>query len=623
MSRILNLFWQSLSIEHRVVPGTKRRSRPRTSAPKGARTPLVEGLEPRLLMSAKSLGEPAKGLEDQVLTSVVATMPSRGEEPASESVTTPPLVKEAPPLPAPTDDVVRVSTVSQLQAAVRDAQPNSTILIEPGTYHLSATLFLRGVDDVSIRGATGDRDDVVLVGRGMRNAGYGNVPHGVLVENARNVQIADLTIRDVWYHPISFNRGTESPHVYNVRLVDAGQQFIKANPDGQGGGVDNGVVEYSVMEYTTTARSYYTNGVDVHRGTGWVIRDNVFRNIRGPEGDRVAGPAVLMWNRSRDTITEGNLFLNVERAIAYGLLDNRPDDHAGGVIRNNFIYRAPDERGDVGIGLNNSAGTEVLHNTVVLSGTYPNAIEYRFAATTGAEIHNNLTDAAIIRRNGATAEVSGNIIGADASWFVDASAGDLHLTSAAAAAIDQAHTDAGVRTDYDGDVRPAGAAADVGADEYFATAGDIDFSALPVVRYFSPSQDKTGPVTVEDDGATLHLTGNRWKAVPYRYTVTPNTVLEFEFQSRQEGDIHAIGLDTNLRPEPQRFFRLDGTQEWGVADFADYAEDAPGVRTYRIPIGEFYTGTFNYIAFANDHDVARPDAESIFSNVRLYERGRE
>ena len=130
-----------------------------------------------------------------------------------------------------------------------------------------------------------------------------------------------------------------------------------------------------------------------------------------------------MWQGTKGTVTEGNLFLNCQRGIAYGLDSARSDDHQGGVIRNNFFYRSSVQSGDVGISLNNSAGTEVLHNTVVLSGTYPDAIEYRFAATTGVQIRNNLSDAAVTLRDGASGTVSGNVTNAQASWFVNAAMG--------------------------------------------------------------------------------------------------------------------------------------------------------------------------------------------------------
>ena len=53
--------------------------------------------------------------------------------------------------------------------------------------------------------------------------------------------------------------------------MNTGLQFINSNPDGAGGGVNNGVVEYAVIEYDATSRDAYTNGVDVHTGQNcWV-----------------------------------------------------------------------------------------------------------------------------------------------------------------------------------------------------------------------------------------------------------------------------------------------------------------------------------------------------------------
>ena len=89
-------------------------------------------------------------------------------------------------------------------------------------------------------------------------------------------------------------------------------------------------------------------------------------------------------------------------------------------MRNNFFHRSSVQSGDVGITINNSAGTKVLNNTVVLSGTYPNAIEYRFPATTGVEIRFNLADTAVQQRDGASEVASGNVTTAQPGWFVDA-----------------------------------------------------------------------------------------------------------------------------------------------------------------------------------------------------------
>lgn len=364
--------------------------------------------------------------------------------------------------------VVNVSTEAELQTAVQQLASNTTIVLAPGTYRLTSTLWINGtLTNVAIRGGTSNRDDVVLLGGGMANASYGAVPHGIWVGgNVQGITIANLTIRDVYFHPIIFNAGTQSPHVYNVRLIDAGEQFIKSNPDGAGGGVNNGVVESSIIEYTATSRDYYTNGVDVHTGANWIIRDNLFRNIVASAG-QLAGPAILMWNGSSDTLTERNTFLNCARGIAYGLGDKAGGfDHSGGIIRNNVFHRSSSQPGDVGILVADSPNTQVLNNTVFVSGTYPTPLEYRFAGSTGVVLKNNLLDGIIQARDGASGTAQNNLAGADASMFVNAATGDLHLSASATSAIDRGVSVASVTEDWERQPRPQGAAYDIGADEY-------------------------------------------------------------------------------------------------------------------------------------------------------------
>jgi hypothetical protein len=381
-------------------------------------------------------------------------------------------VNSAPPLPAPSGTVVRVASERELQQAVDRLTAGTTIVIASGTYVLSETLVLNGsFANVTIRGETNNRDDVVLVGRGMTNANYGPVPFGIWTGgNVTNITIANLTIRDIWDHPIILNPGTYAPRIYNVRLINAGQQFIKANPDGLGGGVDNGIVEYSIMEYTSTARSWYTNGVDVHTGHNWIIRHNLFLRIRGPQGE-LAGPAILIWNGSSGTLVEGNTFIDCQREISLGLEERTPDDHTGGLVRNNFIYRSPGmDRGAGAIGVWDSPGTRVVHNTILMNWQNSGSIEYRWPDTTNVLIENNLADRPDWAREGASAMVSGNVWTADSRFFLNARGGDLHLSPAATRAIDQAALSADAATDWDGQARPLGSGADVGADEYGAAA---------------------------------------------------------------------------------------------------------------------------------------------------------
>jgi len=401
-----------------------------------------------------------------------------------------PCAPSAPP-PGPT---VRVTTTAELLQAVRNLSSGETILIADGNYDLTNTLHLfGGLSNVAIRGESGDRDAVVLTGLGMANPNFGNVPHGILLSDVSDVLIADLTIRDVWYHCIQVagNAGATRVTLRNLHLIDAGEQFIKGSTAGHPGPyADDCLVECCLIEYTDRARSWYTNGVDVLGGARWIVRDNLFRRIRAPAGE-LAGPTVLFWRNSLDTVVERNLFLDCDRGIALGL--SPPDanardqesvyDHQGGLVRNNVFHRAAGgPTGDVGISINYCRDFRVIHNTVVLDGSFPWAIETRFDVTEGL-VANNLSDGPILERNGARPTLQANVETALSSWFVDSAAGDLHLRASAAAAIDQAAPLADATDDYDGDSRPSGGAPDVGADELVScTLPGVAVAGLRVSR---------------------------------------------------------------------------------------------------------------------------------------------
>ena len=397
----------------------------------------------------------------------------------------------APTLPISGSRIVNVATVSQLQAAMGSLQAGDTIVLANGTYNLTSTLYVNGRNNVTIRGNSGC-DQVVLVGRGMDNANYGSVPHGVW-SNSANTVIAHLSIRDTYDNTVVFNGGAQSPRVYNVKLLNSGSQFIKANPVNATQGVDNGVVEYSVMEYTAGppatdhgAGIGYTNGLSIHTADNWIIRRNLFKNFHTPDSSAYLwNPAVLMWNHSTNTLTEGNTFINVDRAIAYGLYDNSGSDHQGGTIRNNSIYLQPGlmsasrkASSDGQIIVWDSPGTKVYHNTILTNGNVFRSIEFRFG-TSGGEVKNNLVDAPIGTRDGATYSQSGNLLSATSSLFINPGAGDLHLKTTATAVIDQAPALTSVTNDIDGNPRPTGAGYDIGADEYSGTGGDTIPPAAP------------------------------------------------------------------------------------------------------------------------------------------------
>jgi len=155
-----------------------------------------------------------------------------------------------------------------------------------------------------------------------------------------------------------------------------------------------------------------------------------------------------------------------------------------------------------------------------------------------------------------------------------------------------------------------------------APSDSINFNDYSLVSYansqYSGSQDANGVATVSTDGKQLTLQGNTWKSIAYTYTVTANTVMEFDFSSSQKGEIHAVGLDNDDQISSNRAFPLYGTQSWGKQNFKNYPGGG-GVQTYQIPVGQFFTGSMTRLFFTMDHDVSAPTGESVFSNIRLYE----
>lgn len=462
---------------------------------------------------------------------------------------------DAPQLPITGTRIVNVATEAQLQTAMGNLQNGDTLLLSNGTYNLTASLYINGRHNVTIRGTAGSTN-VVLAGKGMDNSNYGNVPFGIWSDGT-NTTIAHLTIRDTWDNEIIFNPGAQSPRVYCVRLINAGSQFIKSNPTdvNAGLGVNNGVVEYCWFEYTGSPPGDhgsgvgYFNGISAHAAKNWIVRGNLFKNLHNPDGTAYPwNPAVLFWRNSSNTVTEQNVFINVDRAVAYGLDNSTPyRDHAGGVIRNNFIYLAPGlmsasrkAGSDGSIIAWNSPGTQIDHNTVLLNGNEFYAVQFRFATTSNCTARNNLADAPVHLRDGATATLSGNLSTATAGTFVNAAAADLHLRASATNAIDKASTLLTVTNDFDGERRPRGAAPDIGADEF-------NTNAPPRISSFILSNNHcivaftTLPGLSYDVQRAGEATGEVWSLVS---TNVPGT-----------GDLLAV-TDTNAASEARRFYRV-------------------------------------------------------------------
>lgn len=360
-----------------------------------------------------------------------------------------------PPLEAASGPTVTVSTEGDLRSQAHNASPGTTIWVEAGTYSMGDFVHIIH-DGISLRGASGERGDVVLDFGGMVGGHF-----GILIE-ADDVAIADLTIRNANDHGVSI-QGSDRPLLYNLHIMDIGDQLIKVNPVGDGS--EDGELACSRLEYTTTAPDEYTNGISAHDAHRWMVRDNEWLRIRTPGNSPV--PTILFWSGSSDTLIERNLLVDCYQGISFGNASHSAGDHSGGVVRNNMIFASM--RHDVVIEMVHATGWLVTHNTAYLLDPAPGltwGMEARFADTSGTFAHNLTNRAILANRDGAGGVLTGNLINALPTWFADAAAGDLHLHPSATEVIDQAGTLAQITDDYDGDPRPFALAADVGADEY-------------------------------------------------------------------------------------------------------------------------------------------------------------
>jgi hypothetical protein len=444
-----------------------------------------------------------------------------------------------PPLSAPGGNVLRVATVAELVNAVNDAAPNTTILVADGTYNLDGVYLRFDTPGLTLRSTSGDREAVVLDGNYITTE--------IVQIVASDVTIADVTLRKAYTHPIHVMSSpagdTLNTLIYNVHIIDPGEQAIKINPASGGVYPDDGVVACSFIELTDVGRPHirnncYTGGIDAHQARGWVIRDNLIRGFWCENG--LSEHAVHMWRGCRDTLVERNVLRDNARGIGFGLATSGeartyPDnpcpsagggyvDHYGGVIRNNFVSASKgalfvSEYGfDCGICLWQACGGQIVHNTVASTQASFSSIEWRFDHT-DADIVNNLVTHNL-RDRGGTARLLGNLEHQPLSSFVDGTGGDLHLVSSATVAIGQGVAVAGglCDDDIDGDPRPIGRARDVGADEVGtpppAAVTDLQVARavtgtgmLTATLRWSPAAGAT-TVTLRYSGALI--TENNW-----------------------------------------------------------------------------------------------------------------
>ena len=393
--------------------------------------------------------------------------------------------------------IVNVSTPAGLRSAVNTAIPGDDIVCAPGDYYLTHGLWV-DVDSVTIRGATGSREDVNLIGGGM------NTNSGVTVIMqllADHLTVRDLTVSECFYNGIQVKGEYDiaDVHIANVKTMNIGERHIKGswslgNPSNM---VDGIVIENVYMLQTkprldtNPAGGDYIGGIDAMSWNNPVIRDCVAQGIYGAYGGGNA--AIFLWRGMNNMTVERNVILDCAKGIGVGLCYEPGDTISGGwqadggVIRNNFIVRTDDYFYGNNIGLELCAvkNLDAVNNTLYSpTASYSRMLSLWDNANipnTNLQVVNNIVRGGCWYNGGnvdAMVAAWGNMVDRQGTvvvpaWFLDALNGDLHLTELAQAAIDAATPWVQVPFDIDGG--PRGASPDMGADEFASPMADANY----------------------------------------------------------------------------------------------------------------------------------------------------
>ncbi|HZG44237.1 MAG TPA: right-handed parallel beta-helix repeat-containing protein, partial [Longimicrobium sp.] len=384
-----------------------------------------------------------------------------------------PWFPRAPALPPPRGEVIRVSSVEELFGAAERVGRGGTILVADGHYRMGRRLEIK-TDGVTLRGASGRRERVVLDGEGR----LGEL---LAVTACSGVTIADLTIQNVRWNGIKINSetGVHRLTLHNCILHNIWQRAVKGvkvpEKDRERLRPRDCRIQYCVFyndrpkqfeddpaDTPQTFDGNYIGGIDVMYVRGWIIRDNVFVGIRGRTGS--ARGAIFLWHEAEDCVIERNIILDCDSGICLGN-SSKPDDvpvHCTRiVVRNNFVTRAPEN----GILADYTRDCKILNNTVHDPQSRLGRLIRLVHDNDGLLVANNLLSGPPIRNESSSRMVFRNNLAGDFTAALAApEQGNLRLSVRAVGAIDKAVPLPEVTDDIDRKRR--GRRPDIGASEY-------------------------------------------------------------------------------------------------------------------------------------------------------------
>jgi parallel beta-helix repeat protein len=358
---------------------------------------------------------------------------------------------------------VKVANVTELTAAIGAAKPGDTIVLADGTYKIASKVSCSAT-------GTATAPIVVKAATPLMAKLEFNTLEGFAVTGAywtfEGLDIGGVCADDNnCEHAFHVTGAAEGFVMRNSRVHDFNAQ-LKVNASNIGGTwvmPHKGLIEGNEL-FDSRARntSNPTTKLNIDTGDDWVVRANIIRDFHKGGGDNVSYGAFMKSGGKRG-VFERNLVMcsrdttgGTRIGLSFGGGGTAPQfcfpafnagtpcsvEHDGGIMRNNIIANCT----DVGVYLNKSKDTKLLHNTLV--GT--TGIDFRFATTTG-EARGNVLTSKIRMRDGGTFTSVDNLTDLPttefAAMYLDPLKGDLRKKGDLAKLIDKA-TATSVADDY-------------------------------------------------------------------------------------------------------------------------------------------------------------------------------